>query len=326
MIARYKSYHYVIVGADFHSEGGAWKSIYQFYKQRESAGASCLLVNLRRSDGPKQLFLSFLFSPKIIVNGMSALLHPLVLFLLFFRKDAVLYPHDTESALDATQKNTPTTFRFLARHFGTHTVMCVSEKMAALYRERFSSPRTPVVYEVVRTDPEPEFDSGKTHIVMVGSVNSRKGFPLFSETAALASEKYPDWQFHWIGGIAETGLNPSDDPHVEWWGWRDSASPFVRQANCFFLSSIDDPQPLACLEALALGKGVVCYSAPGTPEIIKDLPGCAVFHKYTAGAALEALEVARNTPTNAQAIRGQLAKFSDVKAFSQRIERDVFSS
>ena len=196
---RYQRYQYVIVGGDFHSEGGAWKSIYQFYKYREACDDSCLLVNLRRGDGLKQLLLAFLFSPRIIVNGMSALISIPVLLLLFFRKDVALYPHDTEVALHTAERQKPVAFSLLSRHFGSHPVFCVSSRMAELYQSRFESPHTLVVYEVTNTDPQPDFAEGKTHIVMVGSVNSRKGYPLFRHVADLLEDvATAGHDVHWI--------------------------------------------------------------------------------------------------------------------------------
>ncbi len=66
---RYAGYRYVLVGADFHSEGGAWRSIHALYRHLDGAGERALLVDLRRGDGWKQWICSVLFAPCIVVCG-----------------------------------------------------------------------------------------------------------------------------------------------------------------------------------------------------------------------------------------------------------------
>lgn len=126
---------------------------------------------------------------------------------------------------------------------------------------------------------------------MVGSINERKGVELFSKVADLAAKSHPSWQFHWIGSKA-TINELYESPMVTWHGWQWNPRDIVRQCDLFFLSSIDDPCPLAALEALHMGKGCVAYQATGTAELIKEVRGCAVFEEYNEDKALTALEVA----------------------------------
>jgi glycosyltransferase involved in cell wall biosynthesis len=148
-----------------------------------------------------------------------------------------------------------------------------------------------VVYECPG-DVEPlQLDQSKTHIVMVGSINERKGVELFSQVADLASVAHPDWQFHWIGSKATTSpLYQS--PKVLWHGWQWNPRDIVRQCDVFFLSSIDDPCPLAALEALQLGKRCVAYRNTGTAELIEGLDGCAVFEDHQVSCAYVCIQAA----------------------------------
>jgi glycosyltransferase involved in cell wall biosynthesis len=87
-----------------------------------------------------------------------------------------------------------------------------------------------------------------------------------------------------------------------------------------FLSSIDDPQPLACLEALALGKRVVAYSGTGTAEIVENIPGCRVFSKYEAPSAIDAINSALHDQEDLVAIRSRLNEIAGIDSFAHRID------
>jgi glycosyltransferase involved in cell wall biosynthesis len=306
---RYAGYRYVLVGADFHSEGGAWRSMHAFYKHLDGVRESVLLVDLRRGDGWKQWICALLFSPKIIVNGMASVERWQMLLGMLFRKDAAIYLHDTEYMLDVLQQQ--------------KAVLCVSERMADLYRNRFGARHTEVVYELTELEPDPVLELGRRHIVMAGSLNRRKGYPLFVETAELAAERGLPWTFHWVGGLGESDLAPIS-PAIRWWGWRDSTSLILKQADVFFLSSVDDPQPLACLEALALGKRVVVYAGTGSAEIVEGLSGCQVFSNHDAESAFNALEAVLGENVDTAAMQARLSAVADVKAFEQRMA-EVFN-
>jgi glycosyltransferase involved in cell wall biosynthesis len=316
---RYSAYRYVLVGGDFHSEGGAWRSINFFYKTLEKPGVSVLLVDLRRSDGWKQWVCSLLFSPRIVVNGMAAVERWQVLVGLLFRKDAALYLHDTEYMLAALQQQKPLVYKFISYLLRERPVLCVSERMATLYRNRFRARHTEVVYELTELEPEPVLETGRLHIVMAGSLNRRKGYPLFVRTAELAAERGLPWTFHWVGGLGESDLAPIS-PAIRWWGWRDSTALILKQADVFFLSSIDDPQPLVCLEALSLGKRVVVYAETGSAEIVEGLPGCRVFAKHDSQSALAAIENAMEEEPAREMHRLKLSRYAGVEAFQNKLD------
>jgi glycosyltransferase involved in cell wall biosynthesis len=320
---RYSSYRYVLVGGDFHSEGGAWRSIHAFYKYLDGSAQPGLLVDLRRGDGWKQWISSLLFAPRIVVNGMAAVERWRVLAGLAWRKDVAVYLHDTAYMLDALRRDKPWVYRCLARLLRNRPVLCVSKSMAELYRERFGAKNTIVVYEVTELDPEPKLDPGKLHLVMVGSLNRRKGYPLFLQTAEMAADRGMPWQFHWVGGLGEADLAPVSS-FITWWGWRDSAAPIVKQADVFFLTSEDDPQPLACLEALALGKRAVVYAGTGSAELVDGLPGCRVFARHHVDDAFDAIRCALAEDPEMHLHREVLARYSDVGMFHRRLEL-VFS-
>lgn len=316
---RYASYRYVLVGADFYSDGGAWRSIHLFYRHLQSTGTNVLLVDLRRSDGRRQWLCAVLFSPRIIVNGMAALARRSILLGLRFRPDAAVYLHDTTYTLNALQIQNPRLYRSFASVLRDRIVFCVSKQMADLYQKRFGIMNTKIVYEATEIQPEPVLQPRSLHIVMVGTLCRRKGYSLFVHTARLANQQGLPWEFHWIGGLGESDLAPVSQA-ITWWGWRDSAAPIIRQADVLFLSSIDDPQPLASLEALALGKRVVAYSGTGTAEIVENLPGCRVFSRHEAPAAIDAIKAALQDQQDHAAIRTKLEEIAGIDGFARRVE------
>jgi len=316
---RYASYQYVLVGADFFSEGGAWRSIYLLYRYLETKGVSVLLIDLRRGDGWRQWVCALLFSPRIIVNGMAALTRWLVLCGLNCRHDANVYLHDTAFSLDALQYDKPYLYNYLAQLLKSRTVLCVSSQMADLYLNRFGARNTVIVHEITQIQPEPVLQPGIFHIVMVGTLCRRKGYNLFVDVAEYASCHALPWQFHWIGGLGESDLAPVSQI-ITWWGWRESAAPLLRQADLFFLSSVDDPQPLACLEALSYGKRVVAYAGTGTAELIRGLVGCQVYDEYVAIAAVDAIREAFECNPELDSYYTKLDKYASVHSFLERIE------
>jgi glycosyltransferase involved in cell wall biosynthesis len=154
---------------------------------------------------------------------------------------------------------------------------------------------------------------------MVGSINERKGVELFSKVADLAAESHPNWQFHWIGSKATMG-ELYQSPKVTWHGWQWNPRDIVQQCDLFFLSSIDDPCPLAALEALHMGKRCVAYKKTGTAELIENLQGCSVYHEYEPRAALKALTTAATAEKNAsQTISDTVGRMTNPSAFTAAV-------
>jgi len=316
---RFSAYRYVFVGADFHSEGGAWLSIYSFYRELNAAGEPVLLADLRRDDGLRRWVCALLFSPRIIVNGMAAVERWTILAGLALRKDAVIYLHDTNYMLDSLQRQKPLLYRTLSLLLRRRTVLCVSEQMAELYRKRFNVQRAVVVYELTELNPSPVFAPDKVHILMVGTINRRKGYPLFVRTAELAAKEGLAWEFHWVGALGESDLAPVSDA-ITWWGWRDDVGSMIGKADVFFLTSVDDPQPLACLEALALGHRVVVFRGTGSAEVVEGLRGCGVYELHDAESALGALKRALDSEPDRESYLRKLERIASLDAFRSNLD------
>ena len=299
---RYRSLDLVIIGHTLFSEGGDWRSIYLYYRDAQRRGRKVHLVDGRRADGFKQLLAAGCFAPRIIVNSLGSLFRWPCLIMCLLRKDVQIYLHETGYYLDRTAREYPVRTRLMAIVLRRNPVLCVSQQAEKLYRERFGSTRTQVIYECTRVSNFDSFKKGCIHILMAGTMDQRKGVSLFSQVAELAASRFPDWQFHWCGGSSADG-QLCQSSKVRWHGWQPVLQPFIEQSQILFLSSSDDPCPLVALEALACGKKCVVFRGTGIAELIEGIPGCAIYEDYTPAAALAALEKAAGTPLDQALVR-----------------------
>ena len=320
---RYKAARLALVGTSFFTEGGDWRSIYLYARSAETRGERVFLVNPAGKRGWRQLLAVWAFAPRVIVNALASFDSWLVLAMCLCRSDVRVYLHETEYALDSFGRAFPLRYHLLSVVLARNPLLCVSKKAEILYRERFGAKRTHVVYECVGNQNAVELDQGLVHIVNVGSLNERKGVELFSKVADLAKSKYPEWQFHWVGGLATTSQLYQSSA-VQWHGFTWRPEKLVARCQLFFLSSIDDPCPLSAIEALQVGIPVVAYAKTGTAELGEGLTGCGVYHHYSAESAFAALELAVETAKAGVSFAAEpnLQMVSE-KSFARSIERAV---
>jgi len=305
-----------IIGVDFGGEGGAWRSIMEFYSQLKAKGVDLSLINRNRRKSSRKVLGSLLFGHNILINGLDTLHYWDCIFLAFFKKDLSIYLHETSYMLDEFQKHDGFKFKFVERILAKRRILAVSHQAADHYRERFGNQQIEVVYETIAHSKPPSLDPSKTNIVMVGSINSRKGAELFAEVAGLARERHPDWVFHWAGMGNESLLG--DAPVIRH-GWQRDPANLLRQSQLFFLSSVDDPFPLACIEAFQWSIPCVAYRGTGTSEVIRKHAPDSVFDEYTAGAALRAIERSLANPETAAAFRQCYEEDLAPEVFTRRI-------
>jgi glycosyltransferase involved in cell wall biosynthesis len=238
------------------------------------------------------------------------------------RKDVQIYLHETEHALDNCRLVWPLRYRVISQILSRNPVLCVSQKAAKLYRERFGTKRTHVIYECPGDSSDVQLDPARIHIVNVGSLNERKGVELLSKVADLAKERHPDWQFHWVGGTAimnKLYLSPA----VVWHGFMWHPNDLVAQCRLFFLSSVDDPCPLSALEALQSGIGCVAFCSTGTAEIIAGLKGCEVYGQHTPESAIASLESALNQRVDVEDQKRAMKRLVGLDQFSRAIDQSL---
>jgi glycosyltransferase involved in cell wall biosynthesis len=286
---RYSQYELAILGTTFFTEGGDWRSIYLYARKEEARGRKIVIINPRSKRGLRQTLAVWAFARRVVVNALASFDSWLVLSMCLARNDVHIYLHETEYALDSYKQLHPLRYQLLAFILSRNPVFCVSKKAEFLYRDRFGSKITHVVYECPEDCLAEKLDTNFVHIVNVGSLNERKGVDFFSRVADLAEEKHPKWRFHWVGGVA-TMSQLYRSPNVTWHGFMWHPNELVKQCMVFFLSSIDDPCPLSAIEALQAGIGCVVYKKTGTEELLYSRSDCGVYHEYTPQSALRALE------------------------------------
>lgn len=318
----YQSRKLVVVGYDFHSEGGAWRSIYRYFRYAEARGETVMLVDRRKQGTWRQMLCALLFSPRILFNGLGPFHRWEAVAACLWRKDIFIYLHDTAYMVNGYARENPWKFRLFRKILKRNPVLCVSEQMREFYRQEFGVPHGLVLREAVALPETPDFGGEVRHIVMVGSMDERKGVPLFSEVAALAAARQLPWQFHWVGALASRTLGEVS-AKVRWWGWQDSPLEFVRRADVFFLSSMDDPLPLACLEAMALGKRCVAFRRTGIAEMIEGIRGCAVFEKHSAADAMKALETVLAETPDSHRLMQLTRESASLAAFVSRMQEII---
>jgi len=115
-------------------------------------------------------------------------------------------------------------------------------------------------------------------VVGCGTVSWRKGVDLFVQLARAVCGQRPGAYFAWIGGGAPWELAQFEHD-VRLAGLREKTrlvgavskpADYLAAADVFVLTSREDPYPLACLEAAALEKPIVCFAdAGGMPEFVE---------------------------------------------------------
>jgi glycosyltransferase involved in cell wall biosynthesis len=110
----------------------------------------------------------------------------------------------------------------------------------------------------------------------VGRMAPVKGFGLFLKMARQILDQRPDARFLLVGdGPLKAELeNDSRRLNLErsviFTGFRRDATDIINSLDLFVMTSYHEGIPMALLEAMVLGKGVVATAVGGIPEIIED--------------------------------------------------------
>jgi glycosyltransferase involved in cell wall biosynthesis len=204
-------------------------------------------------------------------------------------------------------------------------LLCVSQAQADYYRKQGAVDPV-VVYNTVPRDPgvrraRPEV-SAEPHIVMVGTVQDRKGADLFSRVAERAALLGLPWRFSWLGHrMGAMSDRTLLSRHVDWRGAlpRKRIREELAEADVLFLSSEDDPMPLAAVEAVQQRLRVVSHHGIGTHEILCGVRGYRGFSEYTPEAALTALGDVLGDEVDETGYTG-IQELFDITRFGERMD------
>ncbi|GAA2254701.1 hypothetical protein GCM10010415_13880 [Streptomyces atrovirens] len=265
----------------------------------------------------------------VLINSLaplwrSAIGNELVDELVSDGRRVFLYAHETEHVMAYEAEHHTLRHKEMLRLLPQVQVLCVSTAQADMFRGLGVTDPV-VVYNTVpqdahrtraRTVPDEQ-----PRIVMVGSMQDRKGLDLFSRVAELAHTEGLPWRFAWIGHrtprIASSTLI-SD--RVTWAGALSRAR--VREelaaSDVFLLSSVDDPMPLSVVEAVQQRLRVVTYRRVGSHEVLDSVPGYRSFADYTPQAAFEALRAVLGERVSEDDYR-EVEELFDIPAFTARM-------
>ncbi len=147
------------------------------------------------------------------------------------------------------------------------------------------------IYKVMETDSEVarkvrlELGITREHkmVLNVGYADMRKGFDLFLSTAREVILQHPNVHFVWVGGITDelkrwslSDLDAVLEKRVHIVDFTDNVSAYFYAADCFYLSSREDPYPSVVLEALSVGCPAVIHSDATGLERVIDQHGAIV--------------------------------------------------
>jgi glycosyltransferase involved in cell wall biosynthesis len=166
-----------------------------------------------------------------------------------------------------------------------------------------------------------------------GTMDWRKGIDLFIQAAYLLDKLNPatEFEFCWIGGQKDSLDYEKVVYDIKMFGIQHRVKlipncpnpwDYLVEADLFLLTSREDPFPLICLEAAALGKPMMCFKKAG---------GMADFVNEENGWLIDYLDVPQLADTlngilhadNLKQILKVKGELSQVKAFEYDIEKGV---
>src|SRR5690606_12662664 len=132
------------------------------------------------------------------------------------------------------------------------------------------------------------------------------------------------WTFHWAG--REHSKEVYLSRNVEVCGRLNGGAlfKFMAEAGLFLLSSVDDPFPLACMEASMAYERVVVYRGSGISEVVERIAGAAIYEKHTPESAFYALKRAVKSDLDVKGYKNLNRLFS-VKSFADRFNGAINS-
>ncbi|MEU9664950.1 glycosyltransferase family 4 protein [Streptomyces bobili] len=239
-------------------------------------------------------------------------------------RSVVVYAHETEYVMDFEGSRNALRHEEMVGLLPGLKVLCVSNAQADMFRALGVSDPV-VVYNTVPRDahrararPTP---GAWPRVVMVGSMQDRKGLDLFSRVAELAYGQGLPWRFAWIGQKTwRIGSSTLLSDRVEWMGAlsRERVREELAASDVFFLSSVDDPMPLSVVEAVQQRLRTVTYHRVGSREVLDGVPGYRSFTEYTPESALGALRRVLDDEVSETGY-GDVEELFDIPAFTARM-------
>jgi glycosyltransferase involved in cell wall biosynthesis len=134
--------------------------------------------------------------------------------------------------------------------------------------------------------------------LLVARLLSAKGIREYAEAAAIVRARFPQVEFHLVGGLDS---NPDAIPlrEVEQWRadgrlvWHGEVAdvrPYLAAAHVFVLPSYREGTPRSVLEAMGMGRAVITTDAPGCRETVVDGDNGFLVPTHAVSPLVEAIE------------------------------------
>jgi glycosyltransferase involved in cell wall biosynthesis len=307
---------------------GSPKPVHNYVKHGEGRRRRFKVYQLCGMNSRLKMLLMRLECKTIVINGLKAFEDANIFLLKRHARDVYVYLHETKYVFDRWHGEFPQFWDDTREFLRQAKLLCVSRLQKDYLEHELGVGFGAVIYNSIVPYSGYSYDFARPtecrNIIMVGTRQARKGVDLFSQTADLARSKGIRCRFVWVGGKdCKDTFYFSDN--VTWVPNQEDRilDVLLRDAHVLFLSSVDDPFPLVCLEAIAKGLRVVVYKGTGTAELAAALDTLQVYDEYSPQGALAAIEraIARECVADQyQYINHQL---SSVGAFSSRLETAI---
>jgi glycosyltransferase involved in cell wall biosynthesis len=116
------------------------------------------------------------------------------------------------------------------------------------------------------------------NFLLIARLLGDKGICEYVAAAREVLKRYPNAQFHLVGGL---DTNPNailedrvrgwvEEGTVKWHGGVDDVRPFILDCHVFVLPSYREGTPRSVLEAMSMGRAIITTDAPGCRETVVD--------------------------------------------------------
>ncbi len=114
-------------------------------------------------------------------------------------------------------------------------------------------------------------------VMNAGFADLRKGVDKFISIAEQTIRRHDDIHFIWVGEVASNlshwllDVQDTSAEQLHFVGYSDDMSDYYNAANCFLLTSREDPYPTVVLEAMSVGCAPVIFKGcTGLEELVSD--------------------------------------------------------
>jgi glycosyltransferase involved in cell wall biosynthesis len=176
------------------------------------------------------------------------------------------------------------------------------------------------------------FSIDEVNIVVLGSLQERKGQSLFIGILKKLGELSTKVKIHFVGGVSglwggdiiKNKLINADTYGVcKFYGHRDDALSFVHASDIAVMTSYSEAFPRTIAEYMSLGKPIITTSVAGAVDMIKNGENGYVIDRGSSFQLLEKILILIQSPELRESL-GERARLDYEKNFSQMKQEDNF--